>query len=54
MPIDPWTGKPVDRRSDLLPSQSRETCETCGTAIINRCQRCGAPVCCPRCCAEES
>lgn len=28
------------------------TCDTCGTEIIDNCQRCGAPQCCPKCCAE--
>jgi len=27
-------------------------CEHCGTELIDKCYRCGAPVCCPRCCAE--
>lgn len=27
-------------------------CEHCGTDLIYKCYRCGAPVCCPRCCAH--
>jgi len=50
---DPWTGKRVDRVSDLLPTQIEERCDECGTQLINRCLRCGAPVCCPACCAME-
>lgn len=29
-------------------------CEDCGTPIINNCPRCGAPQCCPKCCAKNS
>lgn len=28
-------------------------CENCGTKTIDRCLRCGAPQCCPRCCEVE-
>lgn len=51
---DPWTGKPVDRASDLLPSPAGRLCDDCGADVINRCMRCGAPTCCPRCCFEAS
>ncbi len=27
-------------------------CEHCGTELIYKCYHCGAPVCCPRCCAD--
>ena len=27
-------------------------CDECGTELIDRCWRCGAPVCCPKCCDE--
>ncbi len=50
--VDRFTGKRVDKLSDLLPSQTEEKCEHCGTNLINRCPRCGAPVCCPKCCME--
>ena len=33
---------------------STETCETCGTKLIDRCYNCGAPICCPRCCREAA
>lgn len=52
--FDPWTGKPVDRLSDLLPSAAGFQCDDCGAEVINRCPRCGAPVCCPRCCFEAN
>ena len=29
-------------------------CDTCGEELIDRCFICGAPVCCPRCCAEAT
>lgn len=45
-----WTGKLIDKPSDALPSESTERCDECGARLINRCLRCGAPVCCPRCC----
>lgn len=51
---DPYTGKPVDRVVDLLPSGTGERCDHCGAEIINHCLRCGAPQCCPRCCAEAA
>jgi hypothetical protein len=49
---DKFTGKPVDKPSDLLPENNGETCDECGTELIDRCYRCGAPVCCPKCCFE--
>jgi len=27
-------------------------CETCGTETIDHCPVCGAPQCCPSCCAD--
>src|SRR5882762_465745 len=36
------------------PKVSKGVCEHCGTAIIDNCLRCGAPQCCPKCCAEVS
>lgn len=27
-------------------------CDECGTECVDRCLSCGAPQCCPRCCAE--
>ena len=46
--IDKWTGKP---RPKYL-SSSGEVCDDCGAELKNDCAVCGAPVCCPRCCAE--
>jgi len=54
MIYDKFTGKPVDRVSDRFPSPGDNVCETCGTQIINHCLRCGAPQCCPKCCAETT
>jgi hypothetical protein len=51
---DSFTGKPIDRLSDLLPRRTDQICDDCGTYLIDRCGRCGAPVCCPRCCAEDA
>ena len=50
---DPFTGKPVDKASDLLPSYIDEWCDGCGAQLIIRCLCCGAPVCCPKCCYES-
>ena len=50
---DKFTGKMLDKSSNLLPSGTGETCDICGTVLINRCLRCGAPVCCPKCCEES-
>lgn len=30
-----------------------EKCDECGTALISPCLDCGAPVCCPLCCAKD-
>lgn len=30
------------------------TCDECGTELIDECLRCGAPQCCPKCCAETT
>lgn len=49
---DRFTGKLVDTMSHLFPSVIEETCDKCGTHLINRCIVCGAPVCCPKCCSE--
>lgn len=51
---DPWTGKLVDKPSDLMTSEGVSKCDECGTRLINRCFRCGAPVCCPKCCKESA
>ena len=51
---DRFTGKPVDRLSDFLPSTLRSFCEEGHpeTHLISNCPQCGAPVCCPKCCDE--
>jgi len=54
MPIDKFTGKVVDKLSDLLPENNGSYCDVCGTELIDRCLRCGAPVCCPKCCEEAA
>ena len=52
MYCDRYTGKPVDHFTDLLPSPNGGQCEACGSETIDRCLVCGAPQCCPVCCAE--
>jgi hypothetical protein len=52
MATDQYSGKPMDKPSDALSSKNGGRCETCGTETIDRCTRCGAPQCCPKCCAE--
>lgn len=32
----------------------RNLCDLCGTQVINNCCICGAPVCCPKCCNQDS
>lgn len=32
----------------------RSKCEHCGGDTVDGCNVCGAPVCCPRCCAETT
>ena len=49
--IDKFTGKQVDKISDLLPEDNGQFCD-CGTELINRCYICGAPICCPACCEQ--
>ena len=50
--LDYYSGKLVDKPSDLLPQKNGGICETCGTETIDKCPRCGAPQCCPECCME--
>lgn len=54
MYFDNWTGKPINKPSDSLPEFNGELCDECGSALIDRCLRCGAPVCCPVCCEREA
>jgi len=51
--IDRFTGKPFDRISQRLPKSNGETCDHCGGECIDNCMRCGAPQCCPACCADS-
>ena len=52
--IDKFTGKPIDKLSDRLPHPNGGRCETCGTETIDHCPVCGAPQCCPSCCADAA
>ena len=54
---DQYTGRQLDRpssRASRLPAENGQTCGECGTKLIDRCYRCGAPVCCPRCCEDAA
>ena len=46
------------RKLDVLlkvPAQlGKERCDDCGTELIDSCLICGAPVCCPKCCARAT
>ena len=54
MTVDIYTGKQIDRPSDNLSNGGiGEYCDECGTELIDKCARCGAPICCPECCAED-
>lgn len=48
-----YTGKELDKLSDNLQRLNGRICDQCGSECIDRCLRCGAPQCCPKCCAEE-
>lgn len=52
MKHDKFTGKPIDKASDCLPHLNGGRCDACGTETIDGCPVCGAPQCCPRCCAD--
>lgn len=54
MAYDRFTAKQIDSPLDNLPKQLDEDCDHCGTKLIVRCLRCGAPICCPKCCDEDS
>lgn len=49
---DRFTGKEYDSISDRLPHYNGQKCDTCGGPAIDHCAMCGAPQCCPKCCAE--
>ncbi len=50
--VDKFTGKPVPETRPRLRIPNGEHCDDCGTELVDQCWLCGAPVCCPRCCAE--
>lgn len=54
MAVDRFTGKLIDSPLDNMPTLNGGICEICGTLIIDRCLVCGAPQCCPKCCAEAT
>lgn len=48
-PTDGWSGKPRARTFEAEP------CDHCGeTLVVIDCPRCGAPNCCPTCCAPAA
>jgi len=51
--FDTFTGKQLDG-PHLMGTSTGEFCEVCGAEIIARCPRCGAPNCCPGCCANSA
>lgn len=49
------TGKIIPATEPLYATQLAEKCENGHDCfLIGNCLRCGAPVCCPECCAEDS
>ncbi len=50
--IDEFTGKP--RPSLPWDHGTGEPCDNdgCDGELVDRCSRCGAPVCCTKCCAK--
>jgi hypothetical protein len=52
--IDNFTNQPIDKPSDIFPRLNGGHCDFCGSATIDHCPVCGAPQCCPRCCAETT
>ena len=51
--INYFTGK-SQPHSGLPRSSDGEKCEECSTVLVYNCIFCGAPVCCPKCCAEAA
>lgn len=51
---DRFTGKPIDKASDHFPHLNGGHCDECGSATIDHCPTCGAPQCCPKCCADAT
>ena len=54
-PLFPQLGS-ITRPSIPLPLMTQHTvrCGDCDTEAIQDCKRCGAPVCCPKCCGETT
>lgn len=46
----PYSGNP---QPNLNAVKNGEFCESCGTELMDKCNVCGAPVCCPKCCRES-
>ena len=51
--VDNFTGKHFPSEYEYN-ERLDEVCDKCGTNLITRCLVCGAPVCCPKCCAEDN
>ena len=50
-----YTGKEVDKLGwKGLQIPNGQLCNVCGTELVDKCPRCGAPVCCPKCCQETA
>lgn len=52
--VDKFTGKPWPREWSEMGNPNGQQCDDCGTECIDRCPRCGAPQCCPRCCTGSA
>ncbi len=50
MPMEYEEAMTPRKESEAVPD--RQKCDECGTKIIDQCFKCGAPQCCPKCCAE--
>lgn len=37
---------------NVLRMPNKQFCDVCGTECVDRCFKCGAPQCCPKCCDE--
>lgn len=50
--INRFSGKPEPGGFERFGRRAGYKCDDCGTECICDCMVCGAPNCCPRCCAE--
>lgn len=41
-----------ERDEDDAAPEGSQKCDECGTGLVDKCLRCGAPQCCPKCCRE--